>query len=243
MFRVLIVDDEPLACDLVEEYLADFPQLVMAGRCLDGFAAVKFLQHEKVDLLFLDIQMPRLNGFDVLELLDEPPAVIFTTAFDQYAVQAFEAHALDYLLKPFPPERFARAVQKFLDQPEHSQKQVRNFQGERPMGNEERLVLKDGARIRIIPFDQLIRLEADGDYVVIHSKQGKLSKKQSLTRYAQKLPAKQFVRVHRSHLLNLQFIDRIDPYGKKDHLALLSTGERIPISRSGFERLRKVFAL
>lgn len=243
MYKVLIVDDEPLAADLVQEYLEAFPDFEITDRCLDGFMAMKSIQEHKPDLVFLDVQMPKLTGFDLLELLEDPPAIIFTTAFDEYAIKAFEANAVDYLLKPFSEERFAQAIAKFQAQPQHLKETIAALQKERDHGPKDRLVVKDGARIRIIPFPELVRIEADGDYVQIISEKGTYAKKKTLRYYEGLLPKPLFLRVHRSHLLNVEKIDRLDPYGKNDHLALLKDGSRIPVSRNGFAELREILGL
>lgn len=243
MIRALIIDDEPLACDLVEEYLRGFSQIEIVGRAHDGFQGMKAISEHEPDLIFLDIQMPKVNGFEMLELLDEPPAVIFATAFDDHAIQAFEANAVDYLLKPFSQERFSKAVQKFLDQPEVSKDRTRKLAAEPPTEQQNRVVIKDGARIRIIPIEQVVRLEADGDYVKILTEQGNFMKKKTLTHFENSLPADNFVRVHRSHLLNVSQITRIDPYEKNNHIALLQNGERISVSRGGYQRLKELLQL
>ncbi len=243
MYKVLIVDDEPLAADLVQEYLETHPDFEVIDRCLDGFAALKSVQQEKPDLIFLDVQMPKLTGFDFLELLEDPPAIIFTTAFDEYAIKAFEASAVDYLLKPFSEERFGQAIAKFLAQPKFMKEAISALQKNQDHGPKDRLVVKDGARIRIIPFPELIRIEADGDYVKIVSEKGTYAKKKTLSYYEKLLPQPLFIRVHRSFLVNVDHIDRLDPYGKNDHVALLKDGSRVPVSRNGFSELREVLGL
>ena len=244
MTRVLVIDDEPLACDVVEEYLEEFSNFEILGRCHDGFDAMKKINELQPELIFLDVQMPKITGFELLELLEEPPAVIFTTAFDQYAIKAFEANAVDYLLKPFAQERFEQAVQKFLDQPEKHKQQTRQVVEEAPQHHRnDRLVIKDGSRIRILPFDQVLRVEADDDYVTIISDQGKFVKKKTLSHYEKSLPQDEFIRVHRSHLINISRIDRIHPYGKNTHVAKLQNGEQIPVSRSGYQKLKDAFGM
>lgn len=242
--KALVIDDEPLACELVEEYLEDFPQIELVGRCHDGFEGVKAIHDHQPEIIFLDVQMPKITGFEMLELLDEPPAVIFTTAFDEYALKAFEANAVDYLLKPFSKDRFNKAVQKFLDRPqEEKQAAVKKAAAELAPSRQNRVVIKDGAKIRIIPEQEIIRLEADGDYVKIYSTQGNFMKKKTLSYYENALPQDQFLRIHRSHLISLSHVTRIDPYEKNSHLALLSNGERIPVSRSGFQKVKDALNL
>jgi two-component system LytT family response regulator len=243
MYRVIIIDDEPLAADLVQEYLNEDSDFEVIDRCLDGFLGLKAIQEKKPDLVFLDVQMPRLTGFEMLELIEDKPAVIFTTAFDEFAFKAFEASALDYLLKPFSEERFEAALKKFKESPKVLKDAVARLPAGESSAHFERLVIKDGARIRIIPYDRLHRIEADGDYVQIYSEQGHFAKKQTLSFYEKLLPSEAFVRVHRSHIVNVSQIDRIDPYGKNDHIALLKDGNRIPISRKGFSFLKDVLGL
>jgi two-component system LytT family response regulator len=245
MFRALIIDDEPLACDLVEEYLGEFDQIEVVGRCNDGFEGMKAISEKKPDLIFLDVQMPKITGFEMLELLEEPPAIIFTTAFDEYAIKAFEKNAVDYLLKPYSEERFAQAVRKFLDKPDEKKSVARSVAEESRASSQpsDRVVIKDGAKIRIIPIPEVIRLEADDDYVKVYSAQGNFMKKQTLKNFEEGLSADHFVRVHRSHLVNIMHIERIDPYEKNAHVALLKNGERIPVSRSGYQRVKELLQL
>ena len=233
-----MIDDEPLACDLIAEYLEDFPEFTLVGRAHDGFEGLKLIQREEPDLIFLDVQMPRLLGTELLDVLEEAPAVIFTTAFEKYAVQAFEQAAVDYLLKPFSLERFGEALQRFQNSLSNKKET-----GPRPQRKLERLVLRDEGRVRIIALAEIHRLEADGDYVKIHTAQGAFMKKQSLQSYAAQLPADQFVRVHRSHLLNLAELSRIDRYKKNEHLALTKQGNKVPVSRSGYKLLKEKLAL
>ena len=245
MFKALIIDDEPLACDLVQEYLSDFETIEVVGRCHDGFEGMKAIGEKKPDLVFLDVQMPKITGFEMLELLENPPAIIFTTAFDEYAIKAFEKNAVDYLLKPYSEERFKQAVQKFLERPEEKKQQAKAVADDsRASGQSaDRVVIKDGAKIRIIPIPEVVRLEADDDYVKVFSKQGNFMKKQTLKNFEEGLSATHFVRVHRSHLVNIMHIERIDPYEKNAHIALLKNNERIPVSRSGYQRLKELLQL
>ena len=245
MIKALIIDDEPLACDLVQEYLQDFENIEVVARCHDGFQGMKAISEYKPDLVFLDVQMPKINGFELLELIDEPPAIIFTTAFDEYAIKAFEANAVDYLLKPFSKDRFDQAVQRFLDKPLEKKTQARQLSEKNmpPQKSSNRLVIKDGAKIRIIPIKEVIRLEADDDYVKLFTEQGKFMKKKTLQHFEDSLSAEQFVRVHRSHLINVMHIARIDPYQKNSHVALLKNNERIPVSRGGYQKLKAMLQL
>ncbi len=244
MIRTLLIDDEPLASDLVEEYLQKYPQFTVIGRCLNGFEGFKAINEQQPDLIFLDVQMPKINGFELLEMLESPPAVIFTTAFDAFALKAFEANALDYLLKPFSEDRFARALEKFLSRREKGEKQELDAPTAIPeLRNQNRIVVKDGGKIRLIPTAEIIRLEADGDYVKIISTQGNFMQKRTLHHFESSLPDSVFARIHRTHLVNVSQIIRIDPYGKNNHLAQLRDGSAVPISRNGYQLLKQVLNL
>jgi len=240
-YKALIIDDEPLACGLVAKYLNAFPEIVVVEQCYNGFEGLKAFQSHQPHLVFLDVQMPKLSGLELVELLDPRPAIIFTTAFDQYAMQAFEAQAVDYLLKPFSEERFKQAVRKFLESPQRSF--PADFEPPASSDTLQRLVVKEGAQLFLIPYRKIHRLEADGDYTRIFTEEGKFMKKKGLLSFEKNLPADLFVRVHRSHLINVSKLKRIDPYGKNDHIALLQNGEQVPVSRSGFKALKKVLQL
>jgi two-component system LytT family response regulator len=242
MNKVVIIDDEPLAREIVKEYLESFPAIELVGECNDGFEAVKTIVQYQPDLIFLDIQMPKISGFEMLELLDEPPAVIFTTAFDEYAIRAFEANAVDYLLKPFSRERFITAVQKYLDQRNDSRDKIPALvesvhkEKENPL---QRIVIRDSSKIRIIPLHEVIMLEAADDYVKIHATDGVFLKKKTMQSFEENLPGTHFVRVHRSYIINIAEITRIDPLEKENHVALLKTGIRVPVSKSGYQKLKQ----
>jgi two-component system LytT family response regulator len=244
MFKVIIIDDEPLARSIVKEFLQRHP-LTLVAECSDGFEGVKAIQQHKPDLIFLDIQMPKINGFEMLELLDQPPAVIFTTAFDEYAIKAFETHAVDYLLKPFDEERFDRAVRKWMDQqsaPVSATRELLETAAGQPQQS-QRVVVKNGSKIKIIPVQDIYYLEAADDYVKIHTPEGNFLKNKTMAHFEKTLDAAQFVRSHRSFIVNVQQITRIDPYEKDNHLAILKTGGRVPVSRNGYGRLKEVLGL
>jgi two-component system LytT family response regulator len=247
MIRAIIIDDEPLARSIVKEYLQDFSGIELVQECNDGFEGVKAVIQHQPDLIFLDIQMPKINGFEMLELLEQPPAVIFTTAFDEYAIRAFETHAVDYLLKPFGKERFDKAVEKFLNQ-SALQQQRSNTQEllqsptELP-AQSERIVVRTAGKIKIIPVPDINYLEAADDYVKIITAEGPFLKNKTMAYFEKVLPADQFVRTHRSYIINVQEITRIDPYEKEAHLAILRSGARIPVSKNGYGKLKSVLGL
>jgi two-component system LytT family response regulator len=247
MIKAVIIDDEPLARMVVKEYLQDFSQIHIAAECNDGFEGVKAIMQHQPDLVFLDIQMPKINGFEMLELVEQPPAVIFATAFDEYALKAFEAHAVDYLLKPFSKERFAKAVNKWLAQRGDGQQKA-NTQSllEAPPhqpGQNERIVVKTAGKIKIIPMHDVHFLEAADDYVKIVTKEGSFLKSKTMQYFEQVLNASQFVRCHRSFIVSVQEISRIDPYEKESYLAILRSGTKVPVSKAGYSKLREVLGL
>ena len=241
--KVVIIDDEPLARSIVKEYLKGINNAELVAECNDGFEGIKSIQQYQPDVIFLDIQMPKINGFEMLELIEEPPAVIFTTAFDEYAIKAFELNAVDYLLKPFSKERFEKAIQKYHQQQNNSTiKKVIETAAQSPT-QQNRVVVKDGNKIKIIPVHQVHYLEAADDYVKIISNDGSFLKKRTMNFFEKSLEAFQFARVHRSYIVNTQLITRIDAYEKDSHLLLLTTGEKIPVSKAGYSKLKEVLGI
>jgi len=249
MKKVIIIDDEPLARSIVAEYLQSYPQLQLVQECSDGFDGIKAIMQHQPDIIFLDIQMPKITGFEMLELVEQPPAVIFTTAFDEYAIKAFETHAVDYLLKPFSKERFDKAVQKWLDQkaitapaPAAATESLLETASLAP-GQNQRIVVKNGAKIKIIPVHEVLYLEAADDYVKIHTADSYYLKNKTMAHFEKVLDAQQFARCHRSYMVNVQHIVRIDPYEKDGHIAILKSGAKVPVSKTGYVKLRQVLGL
>ncbi len=247
MIKVILIDDEPLARQIVKEYLSVFKQVEIVAECGDGFEAVKAIQQHDPALIFLDIQMPKINGFETLELLEKKPAVIFTTAFDEYALKAFEQNAVDYLLKPFNQERFEKAVKKFIENvPEkETDKKMEQLESVSKKHTEEahRVVVKNGTSILILPTSQIIYIEAYDDYVKIFNNETFYLKKKTMSYYEEVLDPDQFVRVHRSFILNLNYLTKIEALDKNNNLALLKNGAKIPLSRSGYSKLRETLKL
>lgn len=247
MMKTILIDDEPLARMIVKEYLQAYPQIEIVQECNDGFEGVKAIMQHQPGLIFLDIQMPKINGFEMLELIEQPPAVIFTTAFDEYAIKAFEAHAVDYLLKPFSKERFDKALDKFLNQSSLQQQrkateELLHSTTELPTQS-ERIVVKTAGKIKIIPVPEIQYVEASDDYVKIYTAEGNFLKNKTMGFFETTLPQQQFVRTHRSYIVNVQQITRIDPYEKENHLAILKSGARIPVSKNGYGKLKLVLGL
>jgi two-component system LytT family response regulator len=242
MYKALLIDDEPLARELLRVLLQPYKEIQVIGECSDGFDGFKAIQDLNPDLIFLDIQMPRLNGFEMLELLDNPPAVIFTTAFDEYALKAFEAHAIDYLLKPLVKDRFDKAIQKWLAQAaiKETPKVAPLLENNIYDTYQHRLVVKDNGLIRIIPAQDIHYIEANDDYIKIVTKEGSFLKKSTLSHVEQSLDPQQFVRVHRSYLVPVSQLMRIEPYEKESHIALLHCGAKVMVSKSGMARLKTI---
>jgi two-component system LytT family response regulator len=245
--KAIIIDDEPLGRLIVKEYLQNYPQIEVVMECNDGFEGIKAIQQCQPDLIFLDIQMPKINGFEMLELVDQPPAVIFTTAFDEYAIKAFENHAVDYLLKPFSKERFDKALQKWLNQnnsvvSKANTQALLDTSAQSPAQN-HRVVVKIAGKIKIIPVEEIYYLEAADDYVKIYTKEGSFLKNKTMGHFEQSLDPQYFVRTHRSYLLNIQQITRIDPYEKDNHIAILKSGAQVPVSKSGYMKLKSVLGI
>jgi two-component system, LytTR family, response regulator len=244
--KVLIIDDEPLARSIVNEYLQKHPKLELLQECGDGFEGLKAIQQHQPDLIFLDIQMPKITGFEMLELIEQPPSVIFTTAFDEYAIKAFEAHAVDYLLKPFDQQRFDKAIAKWTEQKsKNTEKATQDLLESASLSpsQSQRIVVKNGSKIKIIPVHDVQYLEAADDYVKIHTQEGYFLKNKTMTHFEQSLDGQQFVRSHRSYIVNVQHITRIDPYEKDNHVAILRSGAKVPVSRSGYGKLKEVLGL
>jgi two-component system LytT family response regulator len=277
--KAIIIDDEPLARLIVREFLQTYPSITIVQECCDGFEGIKAIQQHHPELIFLDIQMPKINGFEMLELVEDPPAVIFTTAFDEYAIRAFETHAVDYLLKPFSKERFDKALAKWLDHhgpthaaasepaasavpsspdPSSAHTNTSSPVSGSPASNNtralletaaqspaqaHRIVVKTGGKIKIIPVDDIHYLEASDDYVKIHTHNGAFLKNKTMSWFEQSLDPAQFVRTHRSYILNVQQVTRIEPYEKDGHLCILQSGGQVPVSKTGYVKLKSVLGL
>ncbi len=236
----LVADDEELSRRYLRELLAAQPEIEIAAECADGFEAVKAASEISPDLVFLDVQMPKLDGFEVLELIEPVPAVIFVTAHDRYALRAFEVHAVDYLLKPFGEDRFREALERALQRLGETLPPAADLaDAARPPSRYlERIVVKDGPSVHVIPAAELDYAEAQDDYVALCAGGRKLLKQQTLTSLEARLDPAQFVRVHRRCLVNLERVARIEPYGKGTRLAILRDGTRLPVSESGYARLK-----
>lgn len=248
--RTVIIEDEEPARNLVKDYIKTNDNIELVGECKNGFEGVKTINETKPDLIFLDIQMPKLSGFEMLELLDEVPEIIFTTAYDQYAIKAFELSAVDYLMKPFSRERFNEAVSKVLvrlqnrvdtdEQPRIKNKNIETFTNLKKGSVEqvERLFVKTGTKIEVVPVETIIKIEAQDDYVEIFTSDKKYLKNDTMNYLEKVLPSKIFTRVHRSHIINLNHIDKIEKYGKESYIVKLKDGSIVNVSKSRIKELK-----
>lgn len=242
--KAIIIDDEPLAQSLLMEYLQPHKNIEVVQQCSDGFEGIKAIQQHAPDVVFLDIQMPKINGFEMLELIENPPRIIFTTAFEEYAIKAFETHAVDYLLKPFSQQRFDKAIQKLLHNTlNNTQTEAMLETASQSPVQSNRIVVKDGGKIKIIPTASIHYLEAADDYVKIYTDNGAYLKKKTMQFFEQSLQHQQFLRIHRSYIINTQLITRIDPYEKDGHLVLLTTGAKLPVSKAGYLKLKETLGI
>ncbi len=245
---VLIIDDESLARELVRGYLAAIPGIEIAGECANGFEALKAIQELKPDLVFLDIQMPKLDGFELLEVLDQKPEIIFTTAFDQYAIKAFEMNAVDYLLKPFSKDRLRQAVEKArvrigtpapgMESP-GTPSLLKHLENEKQVL--ERVITRLGSKITVIPVEKIRYIEASDDYVMIHSDAGSHLKEKTMKYFEEHLPPAQFIRIHRGYIVNISEIKSLELYSKDSYIAILKNGDKLNVSAEGYRRLREKF--
>jgi two-component system, LytTR family, response regulator len=248
--KVAIVDDEELARALIREYLGSSADVEIVAECANGFEAVKAIAEKKPDLVFLDVQMPKLDGFEVLELIGPDVAVVFVTAFDQYAMRAFDEHAVDYLLKPFSLDRFQKALERArqrLGEKASSSNAVAkpaapdlSRAARAPQDYLQRIVVKDGSRVHIIPVDRLDYAESQDDYVSLHSQGKSYLKEQTISSLEAALDPERFVRIHRTAIVNLERVAKIEPYAKDSRVAVLTDGTQLPVSRSGYDRLRSL---
>ena len=242
LLRVVIVDDEEPARLAVRQDLAALGGVTVVAECANGFEAVKAVSEHAVDLLLLDVQMPKLDGFDVLELVGKDVAVIFITAYDEFALRAFDVHAVDYLLKPFARERLAAALDRARarrgqQRPDPAAVRAAARPGESPV---DRIVIRDGPHVHVVPVVKIDFVEAQDDYVAFHTAGRSLLKEQTLGDLERQLDPRRFVRVHRSFILNIERLSRVELYAKDSRVAILTDGRKIPISRSGYQRLQEL---
>ena len=245
--RTVIVDDEAPARGLLREYLGAEPDVEVVAECANGFEALKRIGEVAPDLVLLDVQMPKLDGFEVLELLEHRPAVVFVTAYDEYALKAFEVHAVDYVMKPVGRERLAEAIRQVRARLASA---TAAAPGPSPMALAaaarapghftERVLVKDGANVHVIPVERVDWIEAQDDYAAIHSEGKTYLKSQTVAEIAAGLDPARFVRIHRSYVLNVERLARLELYAKDSRVAYLKDGRELPVSRAGYARLREL---
>lgn len=244
--RAIIVEDESLARDLVRNYLSTQKNIELVGEFADGFSGLKAINELKPDIVFLDVQMPKLTGLELLELVDGNPHIIFTTAYDEYAINAFDLNAVDYLLKPFSKERFDNAIDKVFEKIENSKipNSVTQLNTHLSEGKKlDKIVVKSNGNIHVIPLNEVFFIESEDDYVMIHSAKGKHLKHQTMKFYEEQLNSSSFIRIHRSYIVNLSEINKIEKYGKETYQVILKNGTGLKVSRSRYQELKNILGI
>ena len=244
--RVIIIDDEKLGRDIIKAYLKKFDSVELVAECADGFEGIKQISQLKPDLIFLDIQMPKLTGFEMLEILEDPPVIIFTTAFDQFALKAFEVNATDYLLKPFSEERFAEALTKATKMIGHTGPVKEEISGlvksmEKKDEFIDRVIIKNGHKIIIVPATDVRYIEAQDDYTMLYTEKGYFLKQKTMKYFEENLDPAEFVRIHRSYFVKLSFVKQIELFEKETYRVVLNDGVKLPVSKSGYQNLKEIF--
>lgn len=241
MIKAILIDDESLARDIIKYYLADYPEIEIIAECKDGFEGLKAIAQHNPDLIFLDIQMPKISGFEMLELVENPPVVIFTTAFDEFAIKAFEVNAVDYLLKPIEKDRFSLAMNKLTLKKSNAERfptaELLNIQALNPVQS-NRVVVRVDRSIKIIPASEIQYIEADDDQVRISTAEGIFYKNKTMSFFETSLDPAQFIRVHRSYIINLSQVTKIELKEKESYVVLLKSGLWLPVSKSGYLKLK-----
>ena len=242
MIRCIIVDDEAPARSILREFLETDERFDIIAECSNGFEAVKTIVELVPALLFLDISMPKLDGFEVLELLETKPHVVFVTAYDEHAVRAFEVHAVDYLLKPFSRERFGKVLDRAAAIIGASETQPIHKVSETVRAGKalQRILVRSGSDIEVLPLVKIDYIEAQDDYVVIAAGGKKHKKQQTLGELESQIDNRRFIRVHRSYLVNIDRLSKVEAYGKDSKIAILADGTKIPISKSGYAKLKEL---
>ena len=241
--RTIIIDDEELARNLLQTYLKENPDIEVVGQCENGFDGVKMINELQPDLVFLDIQMPKITGFEMLELLEHKPEIIFTTAYDQFALKAFELNAVDYLLKPFAKDRLLSAIEKAVsriqsdDSPAERIEKLTNYPHENYL---DRVVVKDRHKINIITVDVIRYIESLDDYVLIYTTEGRHMKQKTMKYFENNLDPKDFIRIHRSYIVQVKFIAEIQQYEKESYVVILKDKTKLKVSKAGYKNIKDV---
>ncbi|MDN5203062.1 LytTR family transcriptional regulator DNA-binding domain-containing protein [Fulvivirgaceae bacterium BMA10] len=243
--NTIIIDDESLARDLIKSFLQKHDEITLLGEYSNGFEGLKAINETKPDLVILDVQMPKITGFEMLELLDHHPIIIFSTAYNQFAIKAFELNAVDYLLKPYSAERFGEAISKAVERfkaKEQSEDTINNLIEHVDEQEEqlERVVVKIRSKIHVISVDNLNYLESQDDYVMLYTDDGKYLKQKTMRYFENHLDPKQFVRIHRSYIVKVSEISRLELFEKESYIVILHDGTKLKVSRTGYPKLKKV---
>ena len=242
-YKAIIIEDEQLARDLVKTYLTDKNEIDLIGEFEDGFTGLKAINELNPDIIFLDVQMPKLTGLELLELVDYEPNIIFTTAYDEYAIHAFDMNAVDYLLKPFSKERFDQALEKVFRKMGSNDVKNNLLQLKAHISNSrtsDKIVVKHNSNIHVIPLEQVNYIESEDDYVMIHTVNGKFLKHETMKYYEEHLDENTFFRIHRSYIVNISIIQKIEKYGKDNYRVMLKNGVDLKVSRSRYQELKNV---
>lgn len=241
--RTVIIEDEEPARVLIKAYLASHENIQLVAECENGLEGIKTISEALPDLIFLDIQMPKLTGFEMLELLEETPEIIFTTAYDEFAIRAFEFNAVDYLMKPFSKERFDQALEKAfarmknkLDSSEKIEKLKEKIR--KDGGTVDRIFVKTGSHIDVIPVEEISHIVAQDDYIELHTPKGKFLKNETMSSIEHRLPEENFIRVHRSSIINTSQIEKLEKYGKENYIIILKDKTKVMVSKSRVKQLK-----
>lgn len=244
--KAIIIEDEEPARELLRKYLEPFNDIEIIGEYIDGFEGAKAINQLKPDIVFLDIQLPRLTGIEVLELLDHAPMIVFTTAYDEFAIKAFEKNAVDYLMKPFSRDRFAQAIERVKSRISTKQPQEQNIQQLAESLTTDsylnRIVVKTPKAMVVVPVDEILYVEAEDDYVMIYTSDARHMKKQTMKYFEERLNTKQFVRIHRSFIVNVNSINKLEPYSKDSYIAVLKNGAKLSVSSTGYKSLKEILS-
>lgn len=238
--RVLIVDDEAPARLAVRQHLDEIGEIEVLAECANGFEAIKALAQQRPDVMLLDVQMPKLDGFDVLEVVGREVPVVFITAHDEFALRAFEVHAVDYLLKPFTTDRLREALTRVRNRQVTVNPQQLRMSARKPGSVLDRVIIRDGADVHVVVVGKIDYAEAQDDYVAFHTGGRSLLKEQTLTDLESQLDGRRFVRIHRSYLLNIDRLAKVELYAKDSRVAILHDGTKLPVSRTGYQRLQQL---
>lgn len=239
----LVIDDEKLARDLLLEFLESFHEIEVVGECSKGKDAVEKIDKLKPKLIFLDVQMPGMDGFDVLEAIEHKPYVIFTTAYDQYAIQAFDKNAIDYILKPLDEERFKLAIKRAIDRVKAEQTNVEdiimNIKGGEDTKYSSHLFVQKSEKLLNIEVKDIVHLEASGDYTVLTTKTDQYLSSSGIGKLEEKLNPETFIRIHRSTIINLNFLKEIEKHFNGGLIVKMENGKSFPVSRTYAKQIRK----